>query len=106
MGLLLILAFGWFKMGLIGLLMLDRHGRQGEGFVWGVLLGPIGILATVIIDANLDREQSDQAQSANPVEARAAQEELRSLLGKDPPPPHEVEEPWIRREREGWPEGE
>ena len=60
MGLLLILAFGWFLMGLIGLLMLDRHGRQGEGFVWGVLLGPIGVLATVIIATNLDRERSDQ----------------------------------------------
>jgi hypothetical protein len=57
---LLFLIIGWGAMGFIALLQLERHGRSIEGFAWGVFFGLLGVLISVIVAGNLDRDKSDK----------------------------------------------
>lgn len=38
--------------GLVGALIGSKKGEPGLGFIWGVFLGPIGILVVVLSDGN------------------------------------------------------
>src|SRR5687767_15178383 len=57
----LLLLFAWFIMAIVGAVILEPHGRAGQGVAWGFFFGPVGLIAAVIIRANLDREKSDNA---------------------------------------------
>jgi hypothetical protein len=52
-----------------------------EGFAWGIFLGPVGVLAALVIAANLDRERSDK--------------ETRELLRHETPTRDQMIEPAV-----------
>ena len=56
----LVLFFGWLLLAAVSGSQLERHGKFGSGFAWGLFFGPLGALIAVAIAANLDREKSDK----------------------------------------------
>lgn len=80
----MILEYLWFLLitGLIGAAIGQSRGRAGAGFLWGILLGPIGWLI-VILGPNPKKEQEEKERRAQEQKVQKMQEahlvELREL---------------------------
>lgn len=82
MGFLLVLA-AWGLMGLVAGEFLDRHKKFGTGCVWGLLLGPFGVLLAYLKGEHMD-QRVERAKDRDLTELRH-QEMVRAVKGEPAP---------------------